>query len=124
VWEGEEVKRSRGPKRTRPLGRRKKLHAKKFLERKHAIDRASRKALKRKEDQLAFRAIVLEAAGYQCERCGFAPRDSGMLEAHHRLPKSRGGTNVLANGACLCRACHRGAHDHTIDDWRDWIVRR
>ena len=65
-------------------------------------------------------AAVLEAADYECQRC------SGLydLEAHHYLPKSRGGPDEPSNGICLCRKCHRGVHDHTLHDWFCWIDTR
>ena len=67
-----------------------------------------------------FRTAVLEAAGYECQRCG----SLFDLEAHHFLPKSRGGEDDPANGICLCHSCHRGVHDHTVDDWDRWIDSR
>lgn len=64
-----------------------------------------------------FREEVFRKAGFQCERCG----ETRDLHAHHRIPKGRGGSNRPLNGACLCWGCHREVHDHTVDDWRDWL---
>lgn len=68
------------------------------------------------EELVEFRREVLLRAGHQCECCG----GRADLHAHHRLPKSRGGSNNPSNGACLCFRCHREAHDH-IGSWRRWI---
>ena len=59
-------------------------------------------------DARRFRAVVLARASGRCERCG--SRED--VEAHHRLPLHSGGTNSPANGAALCRRCHRDAHRH------------
>jgi 5-methylcytosine-specific restriction endonuclease McrA len=37
-----------------------------------------------------------------CERCG----SSGPLDAHHVVPVSEGGRDVLSNVAVLCQTCH------------------
>lgn len=45
----------------------------------------------------------------RCARCGtFLP--VGAMHVHHRLLRSRGGTNDPANLIALCDACHRWAH--------------
>lgn len=67
--------------------------------------------------ETAFRLTVLKRASHACERCG----STQNLHAHHRVPRSRGGTHEPDNGHCLCGGCHALVHDHRIDDWRDWI---
>ncbi|QDU67660.1 HNH endonuclease [Engelhardtia mirabilis] len=67
-----------------------------------------------------FRRLVLIRAGHRCERCSSA----WELQAHHFLPKSRGGPDLPENGICLCAKCHRGVHDHTVEDWASWIDSR
>lgn len=52
-----------------------------------------------------------------CERCGAR----GAVEKHHMVPRSRGGHDGPM--ADLCLSCHRGVHDHTVEDWKDWILR-
>jgi 5-methylcytosine-specific restriction endonuclease McrA len=37
-----------------------------------------------------------------CERCG----SPGPLDAHHVVPVSEGGRDVLSNVAVLCQTCH------------------
>ena len=66
---------------------------------------------------------MLERARGRCERCT-APTPEKYLEAHHVLPRSRGGTDDLSNGAALCRSCHQAVHAHRVDDWRDWLQTR
>ena len=35
--------------------------------------------------------------------------------------RSRGGHDGPI--ATLCCPCHRGVHEHSIEDWADWILR-
>lgn len=74
---------------------------------------------KRHRATRVFRAIVLQRAGGSCERC--TVKHGRRLHAHHRIPRSRGGSDHPDNGAALCRRCHRAVHDHTAGDWREWI---
>ena len=97
-----------------------------------ADDRSSKR--KRKLEALKdFRRAVLASAkvsgGWKCERCGKVLRYEHQIEAHHRLPRSQGGSNCVTNGAALCRTfvetnCHDNVHLH-IDDgfspWWEWI---
>lgn len=53
----------------------------------------------------------------RCRRCHRWAR----TERHHRVPRSRGGTKV--DCVDLCLDCHRGVHDHTVEDWRAWLLR-
>lgn len=43
-----------------------------------------------------------------CLSCGHMP--SFRSEAHHILPRSQGGDDVLANLVPLCRQCHQAYH--------------
>ena len=45
--------------------------------------------------------------GYKCQCCG---KKGCRLEVHHLLPRSRGGSNKLANLITLCSGCHHLAH--------------
>ena len=53
---------------------------------------------------------VLDRDGHRCRAaaCG-ATR---FLEVHHRIPRSRGGSNRPDNLITLCSACHQATHDH------------
>lgn len=62
----------------------------------------------------AMRALP---CGWHCARCKLLAR----TEKHHITPRSRGGTDTLDNIAYLCASCHRGVHDHTVNDWRRWL---
>lgn len=81
-----------------------------------------------------FRERVLEAAGFRCERCEIQCRSERddhtrpRIEAHHYLPRSRGGgDSPVRNGIALCaswgtrKGCHEHVHDHTVSDWALWI---
>jgi 5-methylcytosine-specific restriction endonuclease McrA len=63
---------------------------------------------------LAVRQQGFQRSGYCCERCG-VPRQhafGGVLHGHHRLLRSRGGPDELANCAILCAVCHEWVHKH------------
>ena len=79
------------------------------------LNRIGRRALREQEALEAFRGAVL--ARGRCERCG----TDRMLTAHHRLPRSRGGTHDEENGVCLCWRCHRQITDHACEDWREYL---
>lgn len=57
--------------------------------------------------------LVKERDKYTCQECGLA-KGAGKpvrpLHAHHRIPLSRQGRNVLSNGITLCSRCHGPAH--------------
>ena len=84
------------------------------------LRRVGKRARRELADIVRFRRAVLAQAGYRCERCGVGERER-RIEAHHYLPRSRGGTHDPSNGIALCFICHDGAHRH-LDDWRRWIA--
>jgi len=51
---------------------------------------------------------------YQCRNCGALGGSQGgaELHAHHIVPLSRGGSNVLSNLSTLCSTCHSLIHAH------------
>ncbi len=53
-----------------------------------------------------FRQKVLWRDRYRCQRC----KSGDSLQAHHVIPRSRGGTNRVANGLTLCVECHAALH--------------
>lgn len=54
-----------------------------------------------------FKQAARARDGYKCQCCG--KRDC-RLEVHHLLPRSRGGSDKLANLITLCSDCHHLAH--------------
>ena len=56
-----------------------------------------------------------------CEICG-----SGVaIHRHHRLRRSQGGRNELANLLHLCRLCHDTVHAYPAVSYeRGWLLRR
>ena len=110
------LKRAPGPKRKAPLARTRWVYRVPANQSGKQID-AHREWV----------GLVRERAGNACERChvtanpaGYAP--NGPLDAHHAMSRARGGKDDPENGVLLCRRCHRGAHDHTIPDWRAWLA--
>lgn len=57
----------------------------------------------------AVRAAVVARDKGCCRSCGCLGR-----EAHHILPRSRGGKWTTDNILLLCRRCHRSIHDGQI----------
>ena len=53
-----------------------------------------------------FRAKVLWRDRYTCQKCSTQEK----LNAHHILPKIRGGTDTPKNGMTLCEKCHNSLH--------------
>lgn len=130
-------------KRGGPL-RRSQLKASKGLRRGRGLKRAwfsakgrgkglsrkgSRNAHKPRKGWEVSRAACLERDRYTCRRaaCGWRARtvrERRFLHAHHLLSRARGGTDELPNLATLCWKCHGGVHDHSLSDWRRWILRK
>lgn len=58
---------------------------------------------------------AFERAGKRCELCGkqlvFANRGynggRGAWEAHHKIPHSQGGSDIISNCMILCYDCHQ-----------------
>jgi 5-methylcytosine-specific restriction endonuclease McrA len=107
--------------RSAPLARTARLVSCSKLSRSKPMAKRGARGKREESALIAFRYLALARALYRCERCGRAPTDSRRLEAHHRLPRSRGGAHTLENSACLCTPCHRAIHSGSVD-WRDWIV--
>ena len=58
-------------------------------------------------------------AHYCCERCGKSFINNKIaLHAHHRIPLSKGGRNVLSNLIAVCEECHSKIHGKTINTSR------
>jgi 5-methylcytosine-specific restriction endonuclease McrA len=68
-----------------------------------------------------IRRRILERDRQRCQRCA-AHRAGTPLAVHHKLPRSRGGTDEDSNLTALCFACHALVHDHAAPDWSDWLV--
>ena len=62
------------------------------------------------------RKKVYQRDGYQCQRCGASGGGSGNAElhAHHKVPKSKGGSHRLSNLTTLCSDCHSQVHAHAV----------
>lgn len=54
-----------------------------------------------------FKQAAKARDGYKCQCCG---KKNCRLEVHHLLPRSRGGSDKLANLITLCSDCHSLAH--------------
>ena len=73
-----------------------------------------------------LRRLVLDLAGWRCQRCGRA----GRLEVHHRVALAEGGAAFdPANLEAVCRPCHFGRHGKAArpaapnrDAWRAFAM--
>lgn len=57
---------------------------------------------------------LLSRSGYVCAYCG----GPGPLEADHRVPLARGGTNFIDNILPACRSCNGRKHKMTEEEFR------
>jgi hypothetical protein len=57
--------------------------------------------------KMALHRAVYRRANYRCEACGAS---EVKLEAHHRVPRERGGRDAVENLVALCVGCHQAAH--------------
>jgi len=60
-----------------------------------------------------WEALLVEHAG-RCAYCGSGER----IEADHRTPLCRGGSNLIANILPACRHCNRRKHRRTEEEFR------
>lgn len=71
-----------------------------------------------------LRPAVFQRDGWRCVRCG----TERMLEAHHRLPRSLGGPDTMANLVTLCGpypgGCHGWVHAHPPEGWASGLLIR
>ena len=65
-----------------------------------------------------WEALLLEHAGH-CAYCGSMER----IEADHRTPLCRGGSNLIANILPACRHCNRRKHRRTEEEFRALLQR-
>jgi 5-methylcytosine-specific restriction endonuclease McrA len=68
---------------------------------------------------------ILRRDRFTCQDCGRDHREvgrkkngKGMLEVHHIVPRSIGGTDHPGNLKTLCHRCHRRYTDDTISEVR------
>jgi len=55
----------------------------------------------------SWRQKVLWRDNYRCQYCG----SNTNLQAHHIVPRAKGGTNIVKNGVTLCKKCHGDLHN-------------
>ncbi|WP_336346203.1 HNH endonuclease [Halalkalicoccus ordinarius] len=58
------------------------------------------------------RRAVYKRDGYTCQNCGAqgGPYGNTELNAHHIVPKSKGGTHSKNNLVTICKPCHNAVH--------------
>ena len=65
------------------------------------------------------RREILAKYRHKCQRPGCG--HTRFLEAHHKVPRSEGGTNDPKNLTCLCSACHKLLHDKKLSKTGSWV---
>lgn len=91
------------------------------LLRRVGLRRQGKRFKARLKQRQVWRGIVLQRAGYRCERCH---RASDFIHPHHLWRYGQGGPDEPWNGAALCAKCHRSIHeDIYIPDWGEWNAR-
>lgn len=65
------------------------------------------------DDWEARRSRVFRRDDWTCQRCGRAGgrRGDAELHAHHKVPKSKGGSHNVSNLTTICDRCHAVEHD-------------
>lgn len=51
----------------------------------------------------AVKEVIFRRDGYKCVICGLGEQDGVTIDADHKIARSKGGSNTLANGQTLCR---------------------
>lgn len=64
-----------------------------------------------KKDFYNTKAYVLHRDKYTCQKCK-KNKDSLILNVHHIVFRSNGGTNIPSNLITLCKNCHEKLHKH------------
>lgn len=63
-----------------------------------------------------IRKEVYKKDNYKCKNCGInggiGRLGNAVLNAHHIVPRSKGGNDRMNNLVTLCNACHESCHDH------------
>lgn len=66
---------------------------------------------------------LLEKFGHQCQYCGGKSGDDN-LEWEHMIPKSRGGSDRVANASLACHKCNQDKGKHTLPEYLDILKAR
>lgn len=69
-----------------------------------------------------LRASVVRRWGGRCFYCGSDP--GADLTLDHLVPRSRGGTDSLANLLPACKSCNAEKGSRTFEEYRDLVARR
>ncbi|AEN07729.1 HNH endonuclease (plasmid) [halophilic archaeon DL31] len=62
------------------------------------------------------RKKVYKRDNYRCQKCGSrgGSRGNTELHAHHKKPKSKGGSHRFSNLTTVCKSCHEDIHGHGV----------
>jgi len=60
---------------------------------------------------------VFQRDNFTCQLCGKTREEGAKLEADHKIPVSKGGSNRMGNLWTLCRECNAGKTDKILHQW-------
>ncbi len=63
-----------------------------------------------------IREYLLDHYEHECQYCHGKSKNS-VLEWEHKVPKSRGGSNSVANATLACHSCNRAKGTKTPEEW-------
>ena len=91
------------------------------IKRKRGLTRRSQGQIAYAEELDAITPALVARSRGICEICHYAP----AAVRHHRLRRSQGGGNELANLLHLCCSCHDRLHANPVLAYdRGWMLRR
>lgn len=73
--------------------------------------RISERKTKNYKHSANWKNALIQINGYRCQVCGY----DKIVDAHHIIPRSRGGKSTIVNGILLCPNCHAEVHAKLID---------
>lgn len=77
------------------------------MNKKPKLKTKSKIKVKRSLISASVRHDLLVKAKFRCQYCGVTASQA-RLEIDHKIPVSKGGTNVVSNLQVLCMRCNRG----------------
>lgn len=66
-----------------------------------------------------IRKYILNRDSYCCGKCKSSYSDDRMMQVHHIIPVSEGGTDVRSNLITLCKWCHTDIHERGWENYAE-----
>lgn len=65
------------------------------------------------------REFIVNRDGHRCGKCGIFNDSFGVMQVHHIIPVSEGGTDVRSNLITLCKWCHADIHERGWENYAE-----